>query len=360
MTDLAHGDSPSISVILPVWRRHLTLARTLRALKISVESASQKGIRSEIIVSAFQPNCQIQDIVNSLDFRLIEVAAPTWSVAIARNAGIDCSRGTVVVLLDADILVPRCFVELHARHHHEALVLLVGAVNNYQSRPSGPIPYERAKDAPIVTGVAEGDVRWKLKLSEVPIPWALCWSGNISFRRCDVQERFDADFEGWGAEDLDWSFRLIRKGLRAVFAQAIAGWHQCHERDREREAQCESRNMRRLFQKNPCIETEFVVTFGDIRGNQRLQMLNHRLQRDASSAELVVQADRRNSRVYFGMRKRPNTGAEEYNLLGLITPWTTGSFKQAKLASWISELPSIFRERIYTEAGRVANNVILC
>ena len=108
---------------------------------------------------------------------------------------------------------------------------------------------------------------------EVPLPWAFCWSGNISGPATLLQQEqllFDENFVGWGAEDLEWAFRLTRAGATVLFNKRPAGFHQPHYRNVQNNMRTERASMPRFLEREAplCLLVEAVVRYNDIVANK--------------------------------------------------------------------------------------------
>lgn len=342
--------SYELSVVIPVWGRDEVLCKCIDSLVVAMEEAAIEGVTSEIVISSFRPTSALFSLVERLsDIKLILVDRVDWNVAAMRNAGMDAAIGDIIILLDADMLVGRRFLIEHYYAHHSFPVLCVGAVNNYQDDMFDPIDLHIGSARKNITvGQCSDDIRWSFDLTSLPLPWALAWSGNISFRKCNSSERFDCGMKGWGGEDLDWARRTLKNIGRIDFNEKVATWHQSHNRDRSLQVAEEKRNLEFFFRKDVCVETEVIATLGDIHGNIVLRDMLV-----SASADFIVG---RIGRVgYFGIRKA--NFDESYMLLGLKTPWEDGELSKVIVNKHIFSFPEYISGLILSEAKRIAISV---
>ncbi len=95
--------SPSLSVIIPTLNEEHYLPRLLESLK------KQTYTDFEIIVSDGNSHDQTASIARTYDCRVISQSQR--SPAAQRNAGAHAARGTLLLFLDADTILPDTFIE---------------------------------------------------------------------------------------------------------------------------------------------------------------------------------------------------------------------------------------------------------
>jgi len=343
-----------ISVVVPAWNRDSALTGCLRTLVAAGDVTRGAGLSTEIVVAAFRPSAELCRLANSFPrVRLVALMLDRWNLAAARNQGIAAARGRVVILLDADMLVGPGFLLQHYTIHAGARVLCVGAVNNYQTTATSRSQHASPAASPsnqVVVGECLDDVRSRLDFGLLPAPWAVAWTGNLSFERASVNEQFDEAMTGWGAEDLDWSRRAMTSLEMVIFREEAATWHQDHERD-QLAAQHELANMERMFLKAVALDTEFVAAFGDIRGNL---LLSQTLEDERATYRVG-----RQGRVGFFGTDRPGLD-ESYELVGVRTPWPPQSLTEVRVNHALLRLPEPMRGRLLREARRIARRVVVC
>ena len=106
-------DTPSISVIIPVFNEERYLPATLAAVKASAFLLqSRDGVNTEVIVVDNSSTDSTAKVASSLGARVI--AESKHNIARVRNRGAADARGKVLVFLDADTCIPE---ELLPRIH---------------------------------------------------------------------------------------------------------------------------------------------------------------------------------------------------------------------------------------------------
>ena len=215
--------APSISVVVPTYRRRASVIRALSALSRQDLPAEE----FEVIVAVDGSDDGTSDAIASFTapFELRVVDGPRRGRAGACNAALELASGEVVVILDDDMEPASGCLRAHRRHHAEAeQVCVMGAV---------PVRFDR--DAP----PAARFMAWKfdLYLDRLARPqhvFALrdFYSGNTSLRRDVLLDvgLFDEAFTVYGNEDLELSLRLRAAGVRLRYDRdALAYQH--YEKD---------------------------------------------------------------------------------------------------------------------------------
>lgn len=139
----------------------------------------------------------------------------------ARNLGIRAAQGDVLLFLDDDLLFPPGFVARHVQTHLQAhngapaRQIVLGFRSRTMVPPAGVVPTSAemrgTDDDDRVELIGEhGD-----GIVGHPQPWFFVYSCNFSVPN-KPEIRFDEDFEGWGLEDTELGYRLVRAGYEVV------------------------------------------------------------------------------------------------------------------------------------------------
>jgi len=374
-----------VSVVVPYYRRIANLRRMLDAL---VEQDMPKD-EFEVVIGCLEYSTELVQAVASLNGALAVrcvMAGEHWNVARARNLALRQAEAEVLLLLDADMLLPREFLSrlystYFARGQRNAVV---GQMLNYDEAadvaaddPGAGAEYgSRQLRTNSRLGLGH-DVRWTIERN---IPWALCWTAVVALPRSALDEYalfFDADFQGWGVEDTEWAYRLHLAGIPIVFADDLWAIHLPHPRDVARNHQDEARNFRRFIAKWPNQDTEIVASFGDVGSNRQYRFIRELTsQMSGSGVELClvefrvsgelmlaigVECTRGDGQVVDSAVKRLWAGADHVRplpLVGFALPYETGVLARSYLLPAVRTAPEDLKTRIEAEARRVSRQSI--
>jgi glycosyltransferase involved in cell wall biosynthesis len=230
---------PRITVVVPTYNRAAILRKTLRALANQrfdgdyevVVSDDGSSDDSRQVAAGFADRLRLKyHFQDDLGFRVAE----------ARNAGARLAAAPLLAFVDAGILPGPDFVAAHVAEHAGSGGpgrAVIGYTFGYQ--PGGSAAgLAEALDVMSPEQVVRfygdtpsfRDARHSafalhgFDLGRGVLPWQLFWSINCSVPAADFWAvgGFDETFRGWGAEDLEFGFRLARRGLQ--FAVTRDGW----------------------------------------------------------------------------------------------------------------------------------------
>lgn len=205
------------SVLLSTRNRPEKLPRAVRAILDS------SHVDFELVVVDQSTDDRSQREIESIeDVRLHYIRTPTVGLSRSRNIAIRASRGEIVAFIDDDCICdPHWLAALVAEYERDPAIMSVfGRVAAFGEEPPGmfcPCLMED-RDRRVVEGSAVPQV-------------ALGSGNNMSFRR-DVFRRVGLFFETLGAgtpmksgEDTEFTLRVLRAGLRCIYAPEALMYH---------------------------------------------------------------------------------------------------------------------------------------
>ncbi|MEJ3744814.1 glycosyltransferase [Actinomycetes bacterium KLBMP 9797] len=226
------GFAPACSVVIPTYNRMALLRRTLESLTrqdIGVDAFEVlvvddgSGDDTARVVAGFQ---------DRLHLRYFFQPDEGFRVAAARNVGIAHATSDVLVFIDSGVLAHSGCLRAHLRSHAaERSAAVIGYVYcfNYGNEDAGDM--QDTLDFDDVDGTIarlRREGRWldireafytrvRDRLRDLPAPWLMYWTCNVSARTARVRAvgGFDEAFRTWGSEDIDLAYRLHQDG--AVF-----------------------------------------------------------------------------------------------------------------------------------------------
>ncbi|AIA08144.1 glycosyltransferase family 2 protein [Streptomyces noursei] len=225
-----------ISVVIPAYRARDALELCL--LSLARQSLDAEHSAEVIVVddgSIDGTDRMVAALPAGLDLCYVyEPRSPASGRARARNLGLAQAVGDLVVLLDADQVVAPTFLAEHVRAHAGSDDLVV--VGRRFQLGDGQVDRERLRyefSFEALPPVVRGDERepvleaFGCELAGLETAWHYLWACNASVRRSHLLAAggFDEAFVGWGLEDAELGFRLIRRGLRLRYATEAAVYH---------------------------------------------------------------------------------------------------------------------------------------
>ncbi|HXE73383.1 MAG TPA: glycosyltransferase [Candidatus Nitrosotenuis sp.] len=204
---------PVVSVVVPTFNRCDTLSEVLPSL------ARQSFPREqyEILLCDAGSTDGTAELVRKLALPNLRWLPGDYSGrAAARNAGIRAARGRIVLFTDADIIADPELIAQHVRLHRTFPGdAVVGCEIQVQSLEE----YQRARQEP---------QKWaRHRPTRRLLPWHYFLTGNASALRSTLLQvgMFDEQFTGYGHEDLELGYRLVRFGVKIHYAPLAINYH---------------------------------------------------------------------------------------------------------------------------------------
>jgi glycosyltransferase involved in cell wall biosynthesis len=136
--------------------------------------------------------------------------------AAARNAGAAAARGRALLFLDADIWAAPDLVSVHLSHHDERPNL--GVQGRWKDHADSLVSmFMRAKNI-----IPDATIRRRQGLSPYHVVTRNFSIDSAAFRRSGG---FDEGFKGYGWEDIELAFRMVREGVTLRFDPRAYGDH---------------------------------------------------------------------------------------------------------------------------------------
>ncbi|WP_428963789.1 glycosyltransferase family 2 protein [Micromonospora fluostatini] len=379
------------SVVIPYRQR-------LRNVNIALASLAEQTMdRSEfeVVVGALEHCSEYAAAARAHADRLNLVTVMRdgeWNPSRARNLALRHATGRVVVLLDADMAAPADFLEhLYQRYFaHGQRVCVVGQMAGYDEimeKDLGAVevpPWAHYRD--VLAGLdTDGepplDRRWtgRYAPATVRFPWAFARTAVMALPRSLVTEHglwFDEGFQGWGAEDQEWAFRIHRTGTPILMCRDVFALHVPHPRDARAEERSAQANRRYYIGKWPRLDLEMAYAYGWFETAELYDDLRRQVAGAAGDGRTlgVVRgtADGRTLLVVgAALDATAHTPAPEVAalfdpgarlralpLVGVGLPDDDGSVDECRLLPAVRRLDPVHRETIRREAERVAATVV--
>lgn len=190
------------------------------ALNAVLESVyGQTRLPNEVIVCDDGSTAATRSLITSwtakLPVRYAWVSDQQFRASKTRNLGILKSQSELLIFVDGDCLLPPSFIETQIQLARPGYVVAGGrrllTSKQTESILVGREPLGAAFRSWKFTRYPLGPLR-NLKTKD----WSTVRTCNLSVHRDDVIKiaGFDEKFIGWGLEDTDFVFRLIRSGIK--------------------------------------------------------------------------------------------------------------------------------------------------
>lgn len=289
----------TISVIIPTHNK-------ARYLDLSLASwCGQECNAYELVIVDDGSTDETADILakyrRELPIEVVRISHAGRSAA--RNHGLTAAKGRWIVFVDDDRIVPRGFLRAHSdRATSDGVIIgwqqgmLVDFANHgdqhiqpatiaslLRERPRCMADILAGGSGQIVTamdiregGFDIGPLRledpWEPHLERLmqtygedltacPLAWGYGTTGNLSVSRELLTEagHFDEGFIGWGLEDTELHYRLVKAGARTRVARDAVNYHQNHPKSVSFRRGEWARNARRFLEKHATLEAALYI-----------------------------------------------------------------------------------------------------
>ncbi len=262
-----------LSVVIPTFNRDDRIRRALEGLGRQTLPAE----RFEVLVvddgSPRPPDPVVREFAARYHVRVLR--KPNGGIGSARNLGAGHAMGEIVVFLDDDILpCPEFLAEHLAVHERDARAVGLGSLPHPDDLPLTPFLFylDRIRHYDLFLRYASAD--------RIPLPPL---NGNSSVRRVhfELAGGYDPAFAGYGGEDTELGYRLVKSGLRFVYANGARGahYHLKGYEDYKRDMFASGVTMVRIVRRHP--EVRSRVNLDLVAGPTRDLTLEKRAKRAA-------------------------------------------------------------------------------
>ena len=210
----------TVSVVIPVYNRPDTVARTLASLS----AQSPDAPKFDVHVADDGSTEDLRSVVESaegLDVHYHRRESQSFGAGQARNLGAAAAGGDIVVFLDADCLVTSDFIAGHAAWHAGGgkTVAIGGRTRGVMGSEDQLVDY-RKRLRRRTAGLQHGTEMFRsFVTANVSLPLSL-------FHQVGG---FDERFHRWGAEDNELGWRLWNAGAIFLDAEDVSVTHQREE-----------------------------------------------------------------------------------------------------------------------------------
>ncbi len=244
-----HWARRTVTVVIPVYNRRAILDKTLAAL---LHQTYPRELFNVVIAddgSHDHPETLVQEYEGRLDISVVRQDDCGFRVARVRNLGMAAATGEIIVLLDCDMLPAPDHLESILKWFHvgELPVAVIGdrIFVNTDDVSADTVASDKDAVARLPRQPAPAAIRdpehptrdWRTThyerydgLKAHPAPFWFGASGNLAFYRAQALAigGFDESYSKWGGEDIEFSYRLYRRGTYFVAELGAVAYHQDH------------------------------------------------------------------------------------------------------------------------------------
>lgn len=239
------------SIIIPTKDKLSRLCLVLKALEPQVDETVE--------VLVIFDGCN-QETLNGfkdipLQFEPVPIIHPkNLGRAHARNSGIRSATGRVLIFLDDDRIPSGEFVMKHVQRHEKGRYAIIGerydigysedVLANLYRKGFTPDVFQRMQ-ADSFKEQNQALKKMGRRVCGCFLDLVTFTTGNSSALRADVLKvgLFDEKFSGWGVEDIDLGYRLIKAGVKVIRDYSIETYHMVHPVDRAKQLEEYWRNL---------------------------------------------------------------------------------------------------------------------
>ncbi len=401
------GDLPKASVIVPTYNASGLLRETLQSLaRQRIDPAD-----FEIIVADDGSSDDTRAVAESFSAKYYYQEDLGYRLCHARNGGARLAAAPVLIFLDTGTVAGPDFVARHLAAHDNGTSRLVGGYNyGYDPVPDHDVPglrealdrlppeevVEQYRCDPVLNDCRHGLLSpYDFDLAKMAVPWVYVFGCNCSIKTADFWAvgGYDERFTGWGAEDLEFGYRLSKHGIG--FGMDREAWtievpvERSNMDVRMREF---SRNMSVFLDKypEPCVEIGWAASHRyDPLDWERYYQDFIAWRRQAGDLDVTGEIDDAMRRIPPGDKiavlgsggrlpaSFPGTGSAvvmdfdaelldraqvpgpyvKHHMIGLRTTLADRSVDTVIITSRLSGLREVWNDSLLTEAHRIARSV---
>ncbi|HEX6469496.1 MAG TPA: glycosyltransferase [Streptosporangiaceae bacterium] len=380
------------SIVIPYKQR-------LDNIKLAFASlADQTMDRSEyeVVVGALEYSPEFtalcEEYADRLDITVV-MSGVSWNVCHARNVAMRQASGQVIVIYDADMVVPPGFLRnLYDRYYqHGQNICVIGQMIGYleifrtEVEEVEALPYSHYKKVLAdleATGKVIMDARWTPEYASAfaRFPWVQACTALVSLPAATVREHgltFDEGFRKWGPEDQEWARRISLTGTPIVLGDQVYGVHVPHVRNQTDQVETEIMNWRYYLSKWPELDVEVAIAFDQLDADrfypevvrevaEAVPDADHQLGvvrgtisgRTVLVVGAVVDRTTRTPGRDVTLMLDDHTPYEVLPLAGLALPYSDGTFDECRILSPITKLSKRYQDIVVREAERVARKLV--
>lgn len=294
-----------------------------------------------------------------------------------RNLGAGIAKNEILIFLDGDISISGDALEQvrnaystrsevafigmeHAMKFDELQLELYLGRSDYKKQLESPDTRSDLYHLPLLADWRSDDLS---DIQNAPFYWlryytSFCTILKSVFFKCGG---FDENFESWGAEDVDFGYRISLYGAIGYIPE-IHSLHIPHSRDSFRNELTNRRNTYYMVKKYKHWYFEALVIFGSTP--EMFRYITFVLDRIKKVRFTPLKSFEHPNNLYIDVPQKviwydENAKRHEWNLIGIALPFENGTFEQVILSDNIFAYPEMLIIHILQEALRIGKYVYI-
>ncbi len=296
-----------------------------------------------------------------------------------RNLGANCAKNDNLLFVDGDIVLMDNCVNLIRLAFSSGYVGAFGNIIHGSNTPeqmnllSGIDYLKFLESNPSLADFCKLDFAYDKRAHLIPenfiyrTEWQFFYSGYCAatkkaFFKCG---QFNEDFKGWGAEDVEFGYRLEKAGDIKFLNEAYA-YHISHNRDFYSIMQNNKKNLYLFYSQQTCALVEIYITFHlstEIIDSiyyikDKIRQMNLSDQHNLICKGQLSILPPSNAYPDGSVAYIDNDNHyKKLNLMGTALPFNDSQFEEVVLTTYIFCYPELISSKILQECYRVSKNV---
>jgi glycosyltransferase involved in cell wall biosynthesis len=210
---------PEISVCIATWCRKDNLTKIIELLQnqtipqekyeiIVCDSYSNDG--TDKVLEKYMEECSNIKYINTHKNVL----------AVKRNIGINAAKSPLVIFMDDDVLPTHGFIEAHLNAHKNSNNTVYCGQVRFPEQWKNTSNYYRYRDECHLGPLDINDFN--------DLPFNKIVVMNMSFKKDELMSKVGnvcEDFIGYGCEDLEFGYRILKSGIKMVYLEEALAYH---------------------------------------------------------------------------------------------------------------------------------------
>jgi len=242
-----------LTVVIPTYNRRALLRDAVASLRRQTFDPNRYEL---LIISDGATDGTDDDYAAPLsgpDTRLVRQEKKGFGLARARNLGTKLARGKLVLFFDDDMVAEPGLVAAHVAAHErypEDTVAVCGRVKLAPDLPQTPFCRIVLGDICRLFADNPDEPRW------LDFAMALSWQTSYKKAQLERVNGFDENFRSYGWEDIEFSYRVTKQGMRFWLEPGAVSLHRDQRYTVETHGQRMQNSARMaplLFQRHPAL-----------------------------------------------------------------------------------------------------------